>query len=232
MKLAPTLIKRTLAQHEEIIAAAVNSFLDVGRSLMAIRDERLWEKEHESFEAYCKTRWGFAKARAYQLIESAVVVSDLSTTGGNRPAPENERQVRAIADAAPDAKTRAVVWEAAVESAPKDAQGNSRITAAVVRKAAAGVNGARSSRRNGHAANGSGKNGKQPAGSPRAKSETTPAPESPQPESSERLTLVEALPALTAWIQTKWPLEAMDILPAKLRKLAAEIEKGLVANHG
>lgn len=143
-----TLIKRSLEQHEEIIESGVKSFIDVGRSLMAIRDEKLYGTAHDTFEAYCKTRWGFGKSQAYRMIESAVVVSDLSPTGdtgsnksGGKSAivPENERQARAVADSAPDAKTRAVVWKASVASAPKDSAGNPVITAAVIKKAAEAI---------------------------------------------------------------------------------------------
>lgn len=135
------LIKRSLEQHEEIIESGVKSFIDVGRSLMAIRDEKLWQKDHDSFDSYCKTRWNFAKSHAYRMIESAVVVDDLSPNGGKSPVPENERQARALAESAPDAKTRETVWKAAVASAPKGANGKPNVTAAVVKKAAAAVTG-------------------------------------------------------------------------------------------
>lgn len=136
-------LKRSLQHHEEIIEAGVKSFLDVGRSLMAIRDEELYRDDFDTFEAYCKKRWNFSKPRAYQLIESAVVISDLkeSTIVDTKTdiLPRNEGQARALADVAPDAKTRAVVWKAAAESAPKDADGKPRITASIVKKAAESI---------------------------------------------------------------------------------------------
>lgn len=143
-----TLIKRSLEQHEEIIESGVKSFIDVGRSLMAIRDDKLYPKEFDTFDAYCKKRWGFAKSQAYRLIESSVVVSDLSPIGdtGSKKSgdklqivPENEAQARAVAESAPDAKTRATVWKAAVASAPKDESGKPVVTAAVVKKAAESI---------------------------------------------------------------------------------------------
>lgn len=144
-------ISHSLKGHEDIIASGVKAFLDVGNSLMAIRDERLYAKEYDTFEDYCSKRWGFKKTYAYQLIESAVVIRDLdSANGGRRDAvfPENERQARAVAESAPDAKTRAVVWKAAVESAPKGEDGKPRVTAQVVKKAAAAIVGPRKT--NGH----------------------------------------------------------------------------------
>lgn len=144
-----TLVKRSLQGHEDIIASGLKSFIDVGISLMAIRDERLYEAQYDTFESYCKVRWGFAKSRAYQLISSAVVVDELSTivdtetkkSGGkcNIPLPVNEAQARAVADATDDPSKQKQVWRAAVESAPKAQDGTPKITAAIVKKAAAAV---------------------------------------------------------------------------------------------
>ncbi len=140
--MATTLIKRSLEQHEEIIESGVKSFIDVGTSLAAIKLENLYPKEYDTFEAYCKGRWGFAKSYAYDLIESAAVVHDLSANGGHKDAknptilPQNERQARAVARSAPDAKTREVVWNATVKSAPKNANGTPKVTATAVKKTA------------------------------------------------------------------------------------------------
>ena len=141
-----TAIKRSLQHHEDIIEAGVRSFIDVGRSLMAIRDEELYKENHDTFESYCKSRWGFTRQRAYQYIESTVAVEDLSrildiktdksSENGEESLPKNEGQAKALIEAAPDAKTRAVLWKAATKSAPKDKGGKPRITAAVVKKAA------------------------------------------------------------------------------------------------
>lgn len=144
-----TELKRNLEGHEAIIESGMKSFVDVGHSLIAIRDEKLYDGKYDTFEAYCKKRWGLSRPRAYQIIASAEVVDDLSTmvdtqtqqTSGNVqiPLPENERQARAVADASDDAETRVKVWKAAVESAPKDENGNPKITAAVVKNAVEAV---------------------------------------------------------------------------------------------
>ncbi|MHB1950152.1 MAG: hypothetical protein ACYCQK_01605 [Acidiferrobacteraceae bacterium] len=128
----------------------MKSFMDVGTSLMAIRDERLYPAEHETFEVYCQKRWGFSRRRAYQLIEGATVVRDLQMCTMVHTAmkksgekvqivPENERQARAIADAAPDAKTRERIWVSAVQAAPKDESGKPVVTAAQIKRVAAAV---------------------------------------------------------------------------------------------
>ena len=136
-----TKIVRSLQGHEDIIESGLRFFVDVGNSLIAIRDEKLYAENHETFEAYCKTRWGFARSHAYRMMDSAEVVnriSKMSPIGGQTEIviPNNERQARALAEASDDPKTQAKVWMAAVDSAPKDADGNPKITAAGVKKAA------------------------------------------------------------------------------------------------
>lgn len=141
-----TLIKRSLSQNEDIIEAGVKSFLDVGNALIDIRDGKQYAGKFDTFEEYCQKRWGFSRPRAYQYIESATAVADLSTIVDKKiddsngktsiPAPENEAQARAVAESAPDPRTRQKVWQQAVASAPKDATGAPRITAAIVKKAA------------------------------------------------------------------------------------------------
>ena len=48
----------------------------------------------QTFEAYCKERWGWGRAHAYRLIDSAKVAEALSPTGDT---PSNERQARELA---------------------------------------------------------------------------------------------------------------------------------------
>lgn len=141
-----TTIKRSLKHHEEIIADGMKSFLYVGQSLMAIRDERLYEEKYDSFEAYCQKRWNFNRAHAYRLIEAADVVSELSPIGDTETkkskqktpivAPQNESQARALATAADTPEERRQVWEKVVETAPKNEAGEPIITAKLVSKVA------------------------------------------------------------------------------------------------
>lgn len=147
-----TKIVRSLQGHEDIIESGLRFFVDVGESLMAIRDEKLYADNHDTFEAYCKARWGFAKSHAYRLIESASVVNAISETSpigdtktnsssgkSQNVIPTNESQARAVADSSDDPKTRAKVWKAAVEAAPKDSDGKPKVTASIVKKAAESI---------------------------------------------------------------------------------------------
>lgn len=108
--------ERTLARHEAVIIAGQKHFVAVGNALAAIRDARLYRGEFATFPDYCREKWGFNKTRAYQFIEAAIVVEEVSTIGGRKPT--NERQARALADVPVEARKE--VWQAAVEeAAPK-----------------------------------------------------------------------------------------------------------------
>ena len=128
-----TVDRKKLAKHEEVIERGLNSFVEVGMALAAIRDEKLYLDAGDTFEAYCKSRWQISRPRAYQLIASANVSQTVSTMVDT--APLNERQARVLAEL-PNERIQADVWARAVDTAPKDAEGNPKVTAAHVRKIA------------------------------------------------------------------------------------------------
>lgn len=80
--------ERRLATFELVIEKGLATFQEVGEALIAIRDERLYRAEHETFEAYCKARWKFSDRRARQLMSAAEI--------GTMVPVENERQARAL----------------------------------------------------------------------------------------------------------------------------------------
>jgi hypothetical protein len=84
----------TLEDLEVVIERGLSSFVEVGSALMQIRDERLYRAEHDTFEDYCRERWGFGRTYAHRVIESAEVVSLLPMV--NTPMPASERQARAL----------------------------------------------------------------------------------------------------------------------------------------
>lgn len=84
--------------------------MEVGTALAAIRDERLYRDGFETFEAYCKGRWGMSRPRAYQLIEAAEVDANLSTNVDTLPATES--QARPLTKLPPEEQAEA--WEEVV----------------------------------------------------------------------------------------------------------------------
>ena len=61
-----------ITQLENEAENAKNQF---GAMLKTIRDERLYEDQYESFEAYCQLRWGFTREQAHQIIHTAESVA-------------------------------------------------------------------------------------------------------------------------------------------------------------
>lgn len=69
--------RRHLAALEKRIEHGLQTFKEVGASLMEVRDSRLYRDAHPTFEAYCQVRWGLERQRAYQLIGAVEVVAAL-----------------------------------------------------------------------------------------------------------------------------------------------------------
>lgn len=108
------IVARTLDENERIIAAGLQTFVEVGEALMEIRERRQYrDAGYSDFDAYCRQRWGMSRRRSSQLIGAAETVGDLGTTV---PTPDNERQVRPLTRLpTPEAKRDA--WTGAVDKA-------------------------------------------------------------------------------------------------------------------
>lgn len=125
-----TTIERVkLENYEEIIGRGMQTFVDVGRSLAAIRDGRLYREQYPNFEAYSQGKWRFTKSRANQLIEAAEVTEriDNNCCQESPILPSNEGQAREVAKAPKDKQAK--VWSEAVATAPRDEKDKPKITA-------------------------------------------------------------------------------------------------------
>src|SRR3990167_8947949 len=94
-----------LAELEAAIENGLKAFMEAGWALAQIRDAGLYRAEYRTFDAYCKTRWGFTDRRARQLIAA-------SQTGTMVPV-MNERQARALAPLRRDQEAAAAAVDAA-----------------------------------------------------------------------------------------------------------------------
>jgi len=103
----------TLQDCEAVIKAGLATFVDVGNALLQIRDGRLYRDQFDTFEEYCRERWGFNRAHAYRMIEASEVVGVLSPMGDT---PRNERQARALAPLRDQPEKMAEAWSEAVET--------------------------------------------------------------------------------------------------------------------
>jgi hypothetical protein len=111
-----------LATCEETIARGLQTFTEVGQALARIKAQKLYRASHDSFEAYCKDRWGFARAHAYRLIDAAKVAENVSPIGDI----PKESQARELARL-PTAQQQDA-WKEAID------QTDGKPTAAVVRE--------------------------------------------------------------------------------------------------
>jgi len=101
-----------LTDCERVIASGMRTFVDVGTALAEIRDSRLYRATHETFEAYCRGRWGLTKSRGNQLILAAGVIENLATIVAK---PATESQARPLTRLEPPQQVEA--WKAATDKA-------------------------------------------------------------------------------------------------------------------
>lgn len=73
--MATELAVRSLAECEEVIERGLATFVEVGEALLEIRDSRLYRETHDTFEFYCRERWGFTDRRARQFMDAADIVA-------------------------------------------------------------------------------------------------------------------------------------------------------------
>lgn len=118
-----------LARHEAIIERGLETFIEVGNALLAIRDGELYKAAGWStFEDYCRERWGLKRLRAYELMRAATVVGNLLEI--SNIVPSRESQAAALEVLEPEQQREA--WQEAVRTAPLGDNGKPRITAAHV----------------------------------------------------------------------------------------------------
>jgi len=104
-----------LERCETIIERGLKTFLEVGTALAQVRDLRLYRGEYDTFEAYCDERWGLKRQRAYELMDAANVVRQMSEIS-DIPAPERESHAAALAQLKDPAQQRQA-WEVARQRA-------------------------------------------------------------------------------------------------------------------
>jgi phage N-6-adenine-methyltransferase len=116
---------------ERVIERGLATFVEVGEALIEIRDRRLYRDSHASFEHYCLDRWGFRRAHAHRLIQSARVLQTLSPMGDT---PASERQARELTPLLHQPEQLRKAWSDARERAT---QAGTPLTARLVRAAVA-----------------------------------------------------------------------------------------------
>lgn len=111
MKLTTTQIQK-LEQLEAVIEKGEKTFVEVGLALTEIKEQKLYTRDYDTFEAYCQERWGWGSRRGYQLITAANVVASLPL--GCEQAVHTESAARELSKLPPAQQVE--IAEAAVES--------------------------------------------------------------------------------------------------------------------
>ena len=97
-----------------------NDRFKVGAALVEIRDQKLYQQEHETFEAFCEAEYGFKRAHAYRLIEFAEVKATVQMSPiGDKLV--HESQARALGSV--PAENRVAVLTQAAETGSVTAKG-------------------------------------------------------------------------------------------------------------
>ncbi|MGD1085763.1 MAG: hypothetical protein ABSA47_13580 [Verrucomicrobiota bacterium] len=128
------LIPLTKAQAEELkecedtIRKGWDTFVEVGRALATIREDRLYKDKYAEFEEYCRAEWGFSKTHVNRQIAASHVVDVLTPIGVKI---ENESVARPMTGLTDDQIRK--TYETAQKLAEKEKK---TITAAIVKKAA------------------------------------------------------------------------------------------------
>lgn len=130
--------KIELSQLESKIETGLTGFWEAGQALSIIQQKKLYSQE--TFEGYCRERWGISPQYANRLKSAFAIVEDLRATFATEtivsvPLPQTESQTRPLARLAPE--QRAEAWGAAVmvsEKAVPTAREVSQVVNAVTSK--------------------------------------------------------------------------------------------------
>ncbi len=96
-----------------------NAFYEAGLAFREIHEKRLFELEgYNNFRDYLKEKWGKSQSHAYELINTAKIISEdlLPISSEKVPLPTAEAQVRPLTTLEPE--QRQEVWRKACETAP------------------------------------------------------------------------------------------------------------------
>lgn len=92
------------------------AFYEAGKSLIELRDRRLYRSTHKTFEEYCRDRFGFTRRSSDYLIAGSLVVDNLRIrTNSSQILPSSETQCRPLTQLKPEQQFE--VWQQAVNEA-------------------------------------------------------------------------------------------------------------------
>jgi hypothetical protein len=129
------LASASLADVENYIAPRLRGFVEAGYALMAVRERRLYlNAGFDTFETYCKQRWGIDDSRARRMCDAAQVAHIAAGSSTNAPigaSVESEYQARELAPLLGKPAELREVWRKTVELAERT---GAPVTASTIRQ--------------------------------------------------------------------------------------------------
>lgn len=113
---------------ETTIDKGLVTFYEVGSAFKTIRDSKFYRENFDTFEDYCRQRFGMEKSHTYRLIDCCELRDNLSPIGEVFPA--NEAQARTLTKLKPEQQQK--VWQEVLDRAPETEDGVKLITAKIV----------------------------------------------------------------------------------------------------
>lgn len=101
---------------EKVIRKGQESFTQMAKAVVTIRDEKLYLLEFTTLGAYFSEKWDMSPQDVTRYTNAGKVLNLLEQKG-HTVLPMNEAQARALADLTPDMQV--AVWDAAVKSGEK-----------------------------------------------------------------------------------------------------------------
>jgi DNA methylase len=122
-----------LLKHERVIERGLATFVEVGLTLLAIRDGKKYRAAgHATFEHYCQARWRWSDSRARQMMSAARTALAIETdTGVTVPTEAAVRRLNQLPEA-----ERVEAYAEAVELAAGDVPAPAVVTSVVERRVA------------------------------------------------------------------------------------------------
>ncbi len=110
-----------LARYEAVIEKGLDTSVEVGIAMLAIKAQKLYKVEgYSTFEDYCEKRWDRSRTWGHRLAVAASItltVAENVLPRGDTAVPTNEKQARALAPLRNEPEAMTEAWVAAVEQA-------------------------------------------------------------------------------------------------------------------
>lgn len=103
-------MRARLGELEAEIERGLSAFVEVGRALREIREQRLYLARYDSFDQYVRHRWHMSGTQAHRLVDAAQITDLLGAVKKPLPLPRHEAHVRALAPLKNDPGALRTVW--------------------------------------------------------------------------------------------------------------------------